>query len=143
MVIIRFSLPSKITKCGFMIRIFLTVGLLLLSITAMAQTTHPIQAEPSDFRWENRIVIIFSDSETDSLYREQLSNIEGSEDGFLERDIITFHIFRDGNSRLGTEILHNATVRTIRKKFAEDNPDFRLLLLGKDGGVKLQKKTPF
>lgn len=127
-----------------MIRIFFPVLILLLTttISAMAQSDQPVKKTPSDFQWENRILIVIANQESDSRVSEQLSNFEGSEVGFKERDLITFFLYKNGASRLNEQLLHPSSAEDILKQYGFGEPGFRLLLIGKDGGVKLQKDTP-
>ena len=127
-----------------MMRIFFPVLILLLTttISAMAQSDQPVKTTPSDFQWENRILIVIANQESDSLATEQLSNFEGSEEGFKERDLITFFLFKKGASRLNEQPLHPASAEDILEQFGSGQSGFRFLLIGKDGGVKLQKDSP-
>ena len=125
-------------------RIFFPVLILLLTttISTMAQSDQPVKKTPSDFQWENRILIVIANQESDSLVTEQVSNFEDSEEGFKERDLITFFLFKNGASRLNEQPLHPSSTEEILEKYGSGQPDFRLLLIGKDGSVKLQKDTP-
>lgn len=123
-------------------RIFLTILFLLISTSAMAQSDKKIEAVPSDFRWENRILIIISDSENDVAVQKQLSNLGGKEAGMKDRDLITFLVFRNGISRLESQDLHTSSTEIILDKYGTSNPDFRIVLIGKDGGVKMQNDEP-
>lgn len=123
-------------------RIFLTLLFLMISANSMAQTTESIEKTPSDFRWENRILIVIAESESDSLYNVQLSQFEGRNDGFDDRDLIIFHIFRDGTSRLDEQPLKQSSADGILNKYGSDRSGFKILLIGKDGGVKLENESP-
>lgn len=125
-----------------MIRIFFTVLFLLITISAMAQTDKSIETIPADFQWENRILIVIANQESDRPVTKQLSNFEDHEEGFRERDLITFYLFRNGVSRLHEQPLHPSSAEDILDQYGSGKPGFRLLLIGKDGGVKLRKDTP-
>lgn len=105
----------------------------------MAQANQPIEAEPADFQWDNRILIVIADSDADSLYKEQMLEFERNEKGFKERDLITFSVFRSGMSRFGKQTLHPESSTAILEKYDSVDSDFQILLIGKDGGVKLRK----
>jgi len=123
-------------------RIFLSVVLTLISTIAMAQTDKPIQAEPADFQWDNRILVVTANSESDSLYQKQMLEFEDREEGLRDRDLIIFSVFRNGMSRLDQQALHQKSSEAILEKYGSDDSDFRILLIGKDGGVKLGKDSP-
>lgn len=125
-----------------MMRIFLSAVLVIIPAIAMAQTNESIKAQPSDFQWENRILIVIAESESDSLYREQVQEFKGEEDGFEERDLITFTVFRNGKSRLDDSVLNESSAAAILERYGLGSTGFRCLLIGKDGGVKLEKDSP-
>jgi len=122
--------------------IIFSVLFALLTTTVMAQNDDFIKTNPADFQWENRILIVIADQESDSLFNEQVSDFEGRENGFKDRDLITFYVFRKGTSRLNEQPLDPVSAEEILEQYGSDLPDFRLLLIGKDGGVKLQKDSP-
>jgi len=122
--------------------IIFSVLFALLTTTVMAQKDDFIEANPADFQWENRILIVIANQESDSLFTQQLSNFKGNEEGLRERDLITFFLFRNGVSRLNEQPLHPSSAEEILEQYGSDQPDFRLLLIGKDGGIKLREKAP-
>jgi len=122
--------------------IIFSVLFALLTTTVMAQNEDFIKTNPADFQWENRILIVIADQESDSLFNEQVSDFEGRENGFKDRDLITFYVFRKGTSRLNEQPLDPVSAEEILEQYGSDLPDFRLLLIGKDGSVKLQKDSP-
>ncbi len=125
-----------------MVRNFLSAALLLIPTIIMAQTKEPIKAQPSDFQWENRIIIVIADSESDTLYRKQMQEFKGEEDGLEDRDLITFSAFRNGKSRLDENTLQESSAASILERYGSGSAGFRFLLIGKDGGVKLEKESP-
>lgn len=125
-----------------MMRIFLSVVFMIIPAIAMAQTKESIKAQPSDFQWENRILIVIAESESDSLYRVQMQEFKGEENGFDERDLITFTVFRNGKSRLDDSVLNESSAAAILERYGSGSTGFRCLLIGKDGGVKLEKDSP-
>lgn len=125
-----------------MMRIFLSAVFMIIPAIAMAQTNESIKAQPSDFQWENRILIVIADSESDSLYRVQMQEFKGEENGFDERDLITFTVFRNGKSRLDDSVLNESSAAAIIERYGSGSTGFLCLLIGKDGGVKLEKESP-
>lgn len=126
-----------------MMRIFFPILFMLITTTsAMAQTDEGIKTQPSEYQWHNRILIVIADSESNNQVEEQLLNFEGRKNEFEDRDLITFFVFRNGYSRFGERTLHSSSAEAILEAYGSGNTHFRLLLIGKDGGVKLQKNTP-
>lgn len=80
------------------------------------------------FRWKNRPVLLFAPSPDDPAYVEQSASFIAAAEGLLERDIVVLS---------DTEPREDGA---LRRRF--DVQGFEVLLVGKDGGVKLRKQTP-
>jgi len=82
----------------------------------------------SDYRWENRLVVVFSDALDSSLVKQQAQAFEG-----LEQDIEERHM------RL---LLVADADHPWRERFRVGGSDFQVILVGKDGGVKYRSNEP-
>lgn len=80
------------------------------------------------YRWSHRPVLLFSPSENEPAYVEQRAALEASQDGLVERDIVVL-IDTDPNGQ-----------GLLRASFGAEG--FEVLLIGKDGGVKLRQQEP-
>lgn len=91
--------------------------------------TLSLQRETLDrYRWSNRPVLLFTPSERDKSYIEQVRILEADKRGLAERDIVVLKDIRaDGSSQL-------------RDTLQIDG--FEFIMIGKDGGVKRRSKTP-
>ena len=84
-------------------------------------------SELAPFRWKNRILVILSNSQSKELEGQQ--SIAASNDaGFKERDLI---VLTETDPQGG-----------LHRKFKVTAQDFRVLLIGKDGHVALERSTP-
>jgi len=81
--------------------------------------------------WHNRVLLVFAPSEDDHRQREQHSIFIGHEAGFDERDLQVFTLIGEG-----------AEVSRLREKLHIAGQGFVVVLIGKDGGVKLRKSEP-
>lgn len=80
------------------------------------------------YRWKNRLVLLFAPSADDPAYVEQSASLHAATYGLVERDIV---VLRD------TEPQGDGA---LRRKLSVEG--FEVLLVGKDGGMKLRKQTP-
>ncbi|MEM9854119.1 MAG: DUF4174 domain-containing protein [Pseudomonadota bacterium] len=98
------------------------------------------QASPSDvfdaaeidlaaFQWVARPVIVFADSPLDPAFQTQMENLAAQMEEVIERDIV---MITDTNAADASE---------LRKKLRPRG--FQLVLIGKDGAVKLRKPFPW
>ena len=86
------------------------------------------------YRWENRILLIFTDHKETRQATTQMRLFEKEKDGFVERDLLFFLLSPD--EKVGNPFsLHEE--KQIRKRFNPDDQPFLVVLIGKDGGKKL------
>lgn len=80
-------------------------------------------------KWTHRPIVVFADSPADPQYKEQIDRLSAGASALLERDVIVLTDTDPG------------TRSALRKKLRPRG--FMLVLLGKDGGVKLRKPRPW
>lgn len=83
----------------------------------------------SEFVWEKRPIVVFADSPNDPAFREQIELLEGRIPELAERDVVVL-IDTDPQAR-----------GPLRRKLRPRG--FALVLVGKDGSVKLRKPKPW
>ncbi|MFW8636902.1 DUF4174 domain-containing protein [Cribrihabitans pelagius] len=82
-----------------------------------------------EFRWKHRPVVVFADSPEDPRFHEQMERLTQGAQMLLERDVVVL-TDTDPSAR-----------SALRKKLRPRG--FMLVLVGKDGGVKLRKPHPW
>ena len=100
---------------------------------AMAMVGFAMSAIPDldSLRWQHRVVVMFADDSGDSKLVEQERLFTGHSPGISERDIQVLRVVGNGDDR-----------RELRKKLHAAAHGFALVLVGKDGSVKLCKTDP-
>jgi len=97
-----------------------------------AQTLEIIDAADAtllDFRWVDRPIIVFADSPFNPLFQEQIELLEADLEELLIRDVV---VVTDTDP---------AAKSAIRQELRPRG--FALVLIGKDGQVKLRKPAPW
>jgi hypothetical protein len=94
------------------------------------------------YRWKNRIILVFAPSSTFKLYERQIRELQDQTDGILDRDLIIFEIFERGKSRSGNASLSEHQATQFRHQFGVKEGKFVIILMGKDGTVKLRSNEP-
>ena len=95
-----------------------------------------------NFEWENRVLIIGGYG---SKFKSQLDQIDFKSKEFIDRDLVIILIEED-NSRISYDGLNTIntidydSTLSIRNKY--DFKNFKLLLIGKDGGEKYNSNDP-
>lgn len=83
----------------------------------------------NQFHWKKRPVIVFADSAEDPAFVEQLELLHAREEELIERDVVVL-TDTDPDAR-----------SPLRLKMRPRG--FMLVLVGKDGGIKLRKPRPW
>jgi uncharacterized protein DUF4174 len=86
-------------------------------------------SELNEFLWTNRLVLVFADSPADPRYIEQLDLLNKELAALGERDVL---ILTDTDPKALSPIRTQLRPR-----------GFSMVLIGKDGGVKLRKPRPW
>ncbi len=100
---------------------------LLCGTAAQAETTEAVTLEPH--LWKARPLVIFAPAEDDPRLLQQLDWLESRKDEIEERDVV---VIIDVEGEEST---------ALRDKYHPR--DFQIILVGKDGQVKLRKPFPW
>ncbi|WP_240789576.1 DUF4174 domain-containing protein [Pseudooceanicola onchidii] len=87
------------------------------------RTLAPDRSDLGDFRWSDRPVLIFAPGQDDPQYQQALAALRLAEAELVDRQIV---------------VLTDATPGQGQLRDALDIDGFTMLLVGKDGGVKLR-----
>ena len=110
---------------------------ILLIPFAFAQADQLSNLELSDLRWQNRVLIIFAGDSEGEMYKNQYRLIEDQSEGITDRDLKVISIFGSGISNIDGHRISPSSVDLIRSRFENGSQVFRFIMIGKDGGVKL------
>ena len=91
----------------------------------------------AQFQWKNRIVLVFSGDQTEGAL--QIEALKEFEDECLDRDLLLLGV---GDDVVTPSYNEKLDAQILRSRFDIKDGEFHLLLIGKDGGVKL-KQTSF
>ena len=104
-------------------RMFLALPLLAFQMTAFLNL--------DSLRWHYRVVVIFASEGNDRRIQEQNQIVDSHSHGFAERDIKVFRVIGGKPAAEG-----------LREKLRTAEKGFAIVLIGKDGTVKLRKTDP-
>ncbi len=111
------------------VKIFLLIILSSMAVNAQDLKTH---------KWENRLVLVISKEQDSPNYKKQLSELKKDQKGLSERKLIIYKILPDKFSK-GLESRNWKKASTLYEKYKTKNCDFQVLLIGLDGGIKLNQ----
>jgi hypothetical protein len=95
----------------------------------------------SSYTWKKRPLVIFAPSDSHGDLQRQRMIVAGARGGFLDRDMVVVTVVGDRvQADLGGGPGQSAS--RLRERFGVASGAFRVLLVGKDGGVKLSSSSP-
>ncbi|MCC4214298.1 DUF4174 domain-containing protein [Leeuwenhoekiella parthenopeia] len=109
------------------------LALVLFSMTAGAQEDF------SKLKWRNRILIFSTQSLKDEVFVSQWENFRSSTKKIEDRNILLFVLSKGRLLDKDLKVLPNYHIAPLRKKYNIPQTYEGITLIGKDGGVKLQK----
>lgn len=122
------SILSKIPGLKFVIFFMLSCSLANAASSPLFQSLSPSTADLNPYRWHNRPLVIFAPSKSDTAYVEQMAMLEKNKTALADRDII---------------VLTDTSPSDKGQLRRQLNPKgFEVVLVGKDGGMKMRKTTP-
>ena len=116
---------------------------LLLSVLSMimgAQANGQNRLNLEDYRWKNRLILAFAPSSEDTGYRALQEELAVQKEEVIDRVILVFHIMESGEIKLEDTTLPIGSGDYLRDRYSVRSRIFTVLLIGKDGGVKLRRE---
>lgn len=95
-----------------------------------------------------RPLLVFAPSLDDPQLRKQLQDMESSPEEMKHREVLYVPIVPEGHnqpipgSTIPTATLSEDELAATRRRFKVGPEEFRVVLLGKDGGAKITSKSP-
>jgi hypothetical protein len=139
--------PEMKGRLPVMMKSLCSLGILLFLLAAVSMAHAVEKASVADLdldalRWKNRVLVLSSPSESDASFQSQKQALVSSAQELVERDLMMLGIVEQGESRAGNQLLSEESVRDIRERLGLKTGTFQVVLIGKDGGVKLRSSEP-
>ena len=94
------------------------------------------------FKWKNRLLLVFAPDSNHPLFESLRRDISTRTHEVDDRDLVVFEILGVGTSKRDGTQLDPHTAASLRERFNVSTKAFSLILVGKDGGVKLRRNDP-
>lgn len=121
-------------------RTILLVTMLLMSLDEItAAGDEPIDL--SRYKWKNRLLFVLAPDRSHPAFQQLHDQIARQAEGAANRDLVVFEIIGSGRSTVDNDTLSPASAHRLRQRFEVPESDFAVILVGKDGGVKLEQRT--
>ena len=93
----------------------------------------------TQFQWENRLLFLFAPDRSHPFYDHLYSQIVEQKSEVEDRDLVIFSILLQDSSQMNTTAIDRREADSIRERFMIPPHAFSLILIGKDGGIKLKR----
>ena len=111
----------------------------LMSIgNSLSEMEH--QLDLSQFQWKNRLLFLFAPNRSHPLFDVLQKSIAVQQAEVTDRDLVIFEILETGSSRMDTSDFDPQMAQALRDKFDVHPGRFTVILVGKDGGIKLNRQ---
>jgi hypothetical protein len=96
----------------------------------------------SSQKWKNRVLLVFAPTTGSSAYQQQMELFNKYKQDFAERDLVLIQVLSEGKSYANGHPIDSASASKLRARFGIAKQDFRVVLVGKDGGTKRTDSNP-
>ena len=110
-----------------------------------SSTNHAIKMSSfnlSSQKWKNRVLLVFAPSVDNRTYQQQMQLLQQHNNGFTDRDLVLVQVLATDESYVNRQPIDESSAAKLRESFGVDKENFRVILVGKDGGVKRSDATP-
>ena len=124
---------------------FKTILLTIAVAAIMPGSGRNAIAEPLDlsqFQWKNRLLFLFAPNRNHPLFEPLHKSLAAQKTEAADRDLVVFEILESGPSSVNTNYLDPQAAQKLRDKFDVQRGRFAVILVGKDGGIKLNRRDP-
>jgi hypothetical protein len=117
----------------------LLVAAVILPALLIHDRRNALSMDLTQFQWKNRLLFLFAPDASNPHFNRLQSEITKQPYEVEDRDLVIFEVLEQGPSRMNTTPLNRQTANSIRDHFDVPQRLFTLILVGKDGGVKLKR----
>jgi hypothetical protein len=91
------------------------------------------------YRWKNRLLFVFAPTREDPSFGSLHDSLVTRQADVADRDLVVFEVLESGPSTVDKKLLDPETAQILRNKFGVTEGRFSVILVGKDGGIKLDR----
>ena len=112
---------------------------LIMVALIICATGETLSMDLTQFQWKNRMLFILAQDGNHPLFKDLQSQVVAQKAEVDDRDLIVFEVPAQGPARMNDSTLDRKEADSIRNHFAITGDEFSLILVGKDGGIKLKR----
>ena len=124
-----------------MVKAFAVIGFMSIAVTIGAPEK-AMSMDLTQFQWKNRLLFLFAPDGNHPLFKNLQNQIMAQKAEVEDRDLVVFEVPAQGPSRMNAAPIDPQVADSIRDHFAIPRNTFSLILVGKDGSIKLKRNDP-
>ena len=115
---------------------------IIICLMSNANRLHAVETpmDLSQFQWKNRLLFLFAPERSHPLFDALQKSIAIEQAEVADRDLVVFEILESGPSRMDMTDLDPQVAQSLRDKLEVPRGRFSIILVGKDGGIKLNRQ---
>jgi hypothetical protein len=120
----------------------ITLPAIIISLMLIASSPNAKETpmDLSQFQWKNRLLFLFAPNRSHPLFNVLQKSIANQQAEVADRDLVIFEILESGASRMDRSDLDPQAAQSLRDKFDVRRGGFAVILVGKDGSIKLNRQ---
>jgi len=127
--------------CNKMLKIILPAMMILMTLPGISSRNAQAQSlDLSVFQWKSRLLFLFAPNRNHPMFDALHTSLAARQSEASDRDLVIFEILESAASSMNNESIDFETACLLREKFGILRDEFTVILIGKDGGVKLNRK---
>jgi len=119
------------------VRRFAVICFILYSLTFW-NPNETLSMDLAQFQWKNRLLFLFFPDKNHSLFKSLKSEIMNQHAEVKDRDLVVFEMLERDSAKMNGADIDRQTADSIREHFSVPSNKFSLILVGKDGSIKLK-----
>ncbi len=128
-----------INKITLLTSAIISLTLAPVSFANPSQALHQMsEFNLASYKWKNRVLLVFAHNAENVNYQQQVELFKQHQQGFSERDLLLVTVLDKGTSYSNQQVIDTSSAAKLRQRFNINDNDFRVILVGKDGGAKRQ-----
>jgi hypothetical protein len=105
-----------------------------------SQSERETPVDLRQYQWKNRLLFVFAPTREEPPFKALHDSIVARKADVEDRDLVVFEVLESDPSTRDGEPLDPASARQLRERFGAPAGEFSVVLVGKDGGVKLDRQ---
>jgi hypothetical protein len=94
----------------------------------------------TQYQWQKRLLLVFAPTREEPNFQALHEPLGARTPEVDDRDLVVFEVLEAGPSTVDEDPLDPSAARLLRARFRVPNGAFSVILVGKDGGVKLDRQ---